>query len=649
MGSLLDWRNAGVDLKVELATSGSLVYPIKSNKFTLDPGGPEGAPLGWVPGVINNLAPTSSYNFTTSGGIASISNKTTASAYSAHVISPSWVPVANRRYRLRVQARIMQGKGTTERYPQIERSSNNGSSWSYYTAPNAQAGTPYPTWENINAFGNPVAATVTHMRVKLNGSLEIGTSGALYGMQYQNLYVDEVDTSGAVTGTLSFTWADITCDVQSLIIRHGRERFTNRYDVGTLQMQLLDDKGTYQFSEDHPLGLTPGRPVKVTATYEGTTYPQFYGLLDNIGQRYNLDGHVYTTFTVLDATSLLGNTQTQSGVDAVPSASERIEEISDQAGYPFRRIDPDATDPWAVGMQGLTQSGRSLRDEAGITADTEGGSFFGDREGYFVYKNRDWIKTDPLVKTVQADIVAMPHPGDGPMWIPDGMPTVPDAPLICNSEFQTSWSLDRVMNIVILGNAGSTPQTFTDQPSMNKYGPRTYQRLDFIGYGGGGDNFLPYRAADLMTGYLDPVLRVDSLSFNTKVQSKPDIFWPFLLRAFLNWMIRVWYSQPVEEWGFAVCTHIQAITHTITPREWSVQMNVDVPQAFTEFRLGQGGWDSGLWDINIWDQESDDVIEGSGAYWNSGQKWNADSTIWFGRGQWGGIAKWSNPPDDWKP
>lgn len=646
MASVLDWRAAGVDLKVELATSGDLVWPVKTTSFPLDPGGPSGAPTGWTPGVINNLSPVSEYNFTTSGGITSISNKTTTYAHSAHVISPTWVPVAGRRYRIRVQARIMQGKPTTDRYPQIERSSNGGSTWSYYVAPNNQAGTAYPTWENINAFGNPVAATYTHMRVKLNGSPPTGQSGVLYGMQYQNLYVDEVDTSGTVTGTYAFTWADITCDVQSMVIRHGRERFTNRYDVATMQLQLLDDKGVYQFSDDHPLGLTPGRPIRVTATHKGTSYPTYYGILDDIGQRYQLDGHVFTTFSVMDASSILGNTQTQSGVESVPNPSERIEEIADQAGYPFRRLDPDATNPYAVGLQGLMQSGRSLRDEAGITADTEGGSFFGDREGYLVYKNRDWIKTDPLVNTVQANIVAMPHPGV--MWNPDGMPTVTDPPLICNSEFQTSWSLDRVMNIVILGNTGSTPKTFTDETSLKKYGPRTYQRLDFIGWGTQGDNFLPYRAADLMAGYADPVLRVDSLSFNTKVQERPDVFWPFILKAYLNWLVRVWYVQPDYQWGYSVCTHIQSIIHSITPTEWRVMMNVDVPQAFTEIELGAGGWDEGIWDVNIWDQTPDDIVEGWGAYWNSGQRWNDDRTVWFGRGKWGGIAKWSNPPDDWK-
>ena len=97
------------------------------------------------------------------------------------------------------------------------------------------------------------------------------------GCQWIGLFVKELDLAPP-----TLTWTDITCDVQSIGLRYGRERFTNRYDVSTMQIDMVNNEGKYSFHNPHPLGLAPGRQIRVTATYKGVTYPLGFHVLDSM-------------------------------------------------------------------------------------------------------------------------------------------------------------------------------------------------------------------------------------------------------------------------------------------------------------------------------------------------------------------------------
>ena len=181
------------------------------------------------------------------------------------------------------------------------------------------------------------------------------------------------------------------------------------------------------------------------------------------------------------------------------------------------------------------------------------------------------------------------------MPIVDDTPTAPGAPLICTRELVTDWSLARVVNLVTLAKAGGNAQTFEDKTSQKQYGPHTYQRLDFVLE---NDSDLPIRAADIMSNYTDPVLRVNSVAYAPGVSGA----WEWTLGVFLNWLVRVWYSHPTEFWGFAVCVHIQSVEHRITPDDWYTTLTVDLPESFTEVVWAPtSGWDAGIWDEALWD------------------------------------------------
>lgn len=606
MTSVRDWQLHGVDLKVELATSGELVYGGTTTLFPFETGGLNGVPLYWSFYEAGEAIPTpANYNLTTASGVFSISIKTLPpTGRSAGIYSFAFPIKPGYRYMLSCQAKRMDAYvNPVFRNMTFQRSNDGGQSWTY----SGGSGSAYALndWEDLNSTTNPIPAGFTLGRWQLFGGPQTNTN-TIWGVQFKDLLILELAPEPA-----PLVWHDITCDVRSLAIRYGRERFTNRYDAGTLQVVLNNDDGEYTYQTAHPLNLRPGRQVRVIASYEDVSYPLAFGILDSITEGYSLDGRVVSTWQCVDPTTILSNKTTETGSTATVKSGKRINNILDQSGYAFRDLDEGV---WYT--DGLHDSGRSLRDEAGVTADSEGAAFFAERNGTIVYRDRNWRTTDPMLMNVTADMLARP---DGPLEVVDQIPTLPDAPAICLSELQTDWSLARVMNIVSLANAGGTAQTFIDEASVSAHGPHTYERMDFVLRGNSPDP-LPIRAADLMDGYANPVLRVTSLSFAPGLSGD----WAYCLSVFLNWMVRVWYMNEQNDWGYAVAVHVQSVEHRITPSDWSMTMAVDVPESFVEIEDNDFGWDMGLWDDALWDQ-----VAVAGALWSDPEyTWSTAGDNW---------------------
>jgi hypothetical protein len=84
----------------------------------------------------------------------------------------------------------------------------------------------------------------------------------------------------------------------SVTIRRGRDDLLNNMQAGTCIFTLCDteDPGTFNpqnpgsaFVDQVP-GLVPMRPVKISATYSGTTYGLFYGFIQ--AASFSMDGTV---------------------------------------------------------------------------------------------------------------------------------------------------------------------------------------------------------------------------------------------------------------------------------------------------------------------------------------------------------------------
>lgn len=576
------WLDYGIKFKIELATTGDLVagnvvrdYPFDSSSG--------GVATGWTKYVSTGVA--TDVNWTVLAGNQSISNALGTSSIAVYGIDRIFPYYElGKQYRLDVKARTIDNRSPSLVQMTLFRS-RDGASLGGWSVGNKATVADWegftvtsPVMTDVNANG--IGVRLTAMR---NGS-DINPN---WGGQFTGVSITSIDPSGGPP----IEWRDITCDVKSVNIRHGRERYTSRYEVGTFSLVLANDKGLYAYREIHDFGLRPGRQIRLSAVYQGITYPMAYGVLDSIVDGYSLDGRAIATMTAFDVTTVTSNINSPNlNLFALDTHGARINVLLDAVGYTPRQVDAGV-----FRTTDVQASGRTIRDEMGVTADSEGGSVFGDREGRIVFKDRTWLATDPKLSNVTANITAI-HAHANELPPVDDIPDLPDAPVLCPFSLVPDWSLARVVNFVSLANAGGTAQTFVDVPSQKAHGVHTYQRMDFVNR---ESSVLATRANDIMAGNADPKLRVNNTALRPMANDMDA--WPWLLSVFLNWAVRVWYIHPLNDWGFAVVTHVQSIEHRITTSDWESTFTLDQPMAFTTFEFSERGWDVAEWDTDEWD------------------------------------------------
>ena len=87
--------------------------------------------------------------------------------------------------------------------------------------------------------------------------------------------------------SLTQTWTDVTPYVRDFTTRLGRQHFLDRVEAGTLNMTVNERTGFFLNGLVNGTGyvIQPRLPIKVTATWSGTTYPVFYGLIDSVDEK----------------------------------------------------------------------------------------------------------------------------------------------------------------------------------------------------------------------------------------------------------------------------------------------------------------------------------------------------------------------------
>jgi len=106
-------------------------------------------------------------------------------------------------------------------------------------------------------------------------------------------------------GPHDFTGDDITDDVKHFRITRGKDRDVNTYPAATLEMLLENSDGTYTPTLNAKVRLW--LPVRVQATYGGTTYSLYYGYLNRIAV-YPIKSRQDIYFYATDGIDLLAKT-----------------------------------------------------------------------------------------------------------------------------------------------------------------------------------------------------------------------------------------------------------------------------------------------------------------------------------------------------
>jgi len=107
--------------------------------------------------------------------------------------------------------------------------------------------------------------------------------------------------------SLTQTWTDVTPYVRDLQTKLGRQHFLDRVEAGTMHMTVSNRNGFFLNGSVNGSGyvVQPRLPIKVTATWSGTTYPVFFGLIDTIEEKITDQLNVDLTITATDLIKLL--------------------------------------------------------------------------------------------------------------------------------------------------------------------------------------------------------------------------------------------------------------------------------------------------------------------------------------------------------
>lgn len=396
------------------------------------------------------------------------------------------------------------------------------------------------------------------------------------------------------------TWSDVEptfvaldgWEVLSVQTKRGRKAGNRRHPAGTATVVLgwPSPAGKWSFRPTSPVALgmeirVRVQPRDLTGELLGPILPIFRGAIRSLAdgwtndsadpdrQFFTITAQLTDRFADLAAVNLPEQALTGSG----DTTSERIARIMDLASIPTYYLRGDA----GVVTHQSSNFARNLLDEAQVTAETETGDLYVDREGFLVVREQ---MPGGAHDREDAALVAWANSG--------AAGTIPP------TAFGTGQDLDDVQNRITLARSGSTaiqePDP-VDEPtdSQLRYGLRTYQRFDLTAQ---DDADVAYSAAFWLAQQEERTQRVDQLQANVDPRMADDD-----LVALLDIELRDRHSI---SWTDGEATlegdlHVQGVAHNIAGDRWTVQVDL---WAFAGLGLAPAParWGSARWGADVW-------------------------------------------------
>ena len=339
---------------------------------------------------------------------------------------------------------------------------------------------------------------------------------------------------------------DFSAQTQQIAIRRGRNILQDTYDAGQATCKILDPNGYFdpQNTSSPIYGyVLPGRKLRITATYSGTTYYLFSGYTSEYRYTYPTGQDIaYVTVTAFDAFKIFNTSAvtTVTGASAGQSAGTRIGKILDQIGWPTSMRDVDTgTTPTLQADPGTSRTALSALKAVEAT---EYGAFYMSPGGDAVFQDRAFTAS-----------------------------SIGNTPTVFNQDGTginyagLKFALDdkQIYNQANITRVGGTLQTYSDATSINAYFTRTVTMNNVL-------METDAAALELATAYVqsrkDTSLRIDSItldlmtpSYGTGVVAGLDLdyFDP----------ITVVNLQPSGS-TITKTLQVQGVSHDITPNSW---------------------------------------------------------------------------------
>jgi hypothetical protein len=380
------------------------------------------------------------------------------------------------------------------------------------------------------------------------------------------------------------SWVDVSAYVRSVSTSRGFSRDLQAWEAGTASVVLDNRDG--RFSPANLAGpyvtagvtqVRPWRPIRITATYAGTTFPIYRGYVQAwvegyvIGPTNSVDA--ISTVSCVDELAALARFDgaEQGSVGAGETTGRRIHRILDSAGHTGDR----AIDDGVHTVQATTLAQDAVT-EMKLVADSEGGALWIDADGTVMFVDQLALIEDPRSNTVQATY------GDG------------GGSEIAYSDIELAYDGSLLANIATLSRSGGTAQTSADAASRALYGDARYARSDLVCE---TDAQVDTLADIWVARYSQPEQRVTRITLSPR--RDPATMYPDLLGRKIRDLVRV-KRRPPGSYTITRDVYVAGISHQITaePKAWTTTLDLWSATPWTEFSTSL--WDTGLWDSALW-------------------------------------------------
>lgn len=377
-------------------------------------------------------------------------------------------------------------------------------------------------------------------------------------------------------------FTDVSAYVRQVSTGRGFSRGVQTWQAGGASVVLNNRDG--RFSPANLSGpyvtagitqIRPLRPVRITATYAGITYPVYHGYIQAWVESWTGGavgtGDAITTLTCLDELSRLAAVD---GMEVTPVGAgdlsgARIHRWLDAAGHAGTRD----IDTGVVTLQATDLSDRTLQGlEA--TVEAEGGALYVSGSGVVTFDGQTALIDNARSVTSQATFA---DDGSGLRY----------------SDAEVAYDSDLVVNYASFAPDGGTPQNVADATSRALYGDRRETRTGLICE---TDAQALILAQWTVQQYKDPEYRVTSITL--KPRRSPTTLWPQALGRLIRDQITVVRTPPGGYTITRAC-HIAGIRHTITTgADWTTTFDLWSATQYVAFAASR--WDTGLWDSALW-------------------------------------------------
>lgn len=349
---------------------------------------------------------------------------------------------------------------------------------------------------------------------------------------------------------------DVTADVRSVTVRRGRSRELERFQAGSLTVNL--DNVDRKYDPAAGTAITPYgasmRPRKAI-TVSANGYPVFAGVVEDWDLVYSLDGNHVASVKATDGFVFLANQEIEPHTTSAQKTGERIEAILDRSEIDWpsgkRNIDEGIADLQADAVGGTANPApvNALQYLQKVDEAEQGALYIG-ADGRLTFKDRASLQI--LSETIFAD--------DG-----TGIPfTAIDA----------SYGSEELRNRITVTRLNGGTATAIGTASVAAYGAIDFELRDTLLASDGDAQDL---ADVILARYEEPLLRIDGIEVVTNALTPSQV--DEVLSLELGTLVRVVYTpsgigDPIDQF-----VRLDSIEHTIDAFQHRIKLDFSQGEA----------------------------------------------------------------------